>query len=94
MSGFLTDFQNIFRASCPIDYLFRVMVDRIDRVFNDTGATWADISRGVLTTVLKIYDGAFLRKLLMTLTHFQPILIFYTPWKHEKTFVFLAFQGV
>ena len=28
-----------------------------------------------------------------TLTHFQPLFHFYTPWKHKKTFAFLMFSG-
>ena len=40
-SGFLTDFQNIFRVSRPADHLFRVLVDKIAWVFNISGATWA-----------------------------------------------------
>ena len=27
------------------------------------------------------------------LTHFWPMLLFYTPWKHQKTFGFLVFSG-
>ena len=27
-------------------------------------------------------------------THFRPMLLFYTPWKRQKTFVFWRFQGV
>ena len=43
MSGFLTDFQNFSRVFRPTDNLFRVMVDIITRVFNDSGATRADL---------------------------------------------------
>ena len=32
--------------------------------------------------------------LLLFLTHFQPMFHFYTPWKHQKTFVFRCFEGV
>ena len=28
------------------------------------------------------------------LTHFSPLLHFYTPWKHQETFGFLTFSGV
>ena len=28
------------------------------------------------------------------LTHFRPLLHFYTPWKHQETFGFLTFSGV
>ena len=41
MSGSLTDFRNFSRISHPTDDLFRVIVDRITRVFNDSSATWA-----------------------------------------------------
>ena len=27
------------------------------------------------------------------LTHFLPLVYFYTPWKHQKTFCFLMFSG-
>ena len=27
------------------------------------------------------------------LTHFSPVLHFYTPWKRQKTFGFLTFSG-
>ena len=30
----------------------------------------------------------------ITLTHFNPVLHFYYPWKRQKTFGFLIFQGV
>ena len=36
-----TDFRNFSRISHPTDDLFRVIVDRITRVFNDSSATWA-----------------------------------------------------
>ena len=61
-------------ASCPTNDLFRVVTDRIARVFNDSGATGAvglDISRCVFRIVLNIYDKALLKKLLTTLTYFS-----------------------
>ena len=42
-SGFLTDFQNFSRVFRPADDLFRVTVDMTTRVFNDSGATRADL---------------------------------------------------
>ena len=42
-SGFLTDFQSFFRVFRPADNLFRVMVDIVTRVLNDSGATRADL---------------------------------------------------
>ena len=27
------------------------------------------------------------------LTHNSPVLLIYTPWKHQKTFIFLMFWG-
>lgn len=41
ISGFLTDFQNIFKVSRPTDDLFRVVVDKIAWVFNVSVATRA-----------------------------------------------------
>ena len=41
--GFLTNFQNFSRVFRPTDDLFRVMIDIITRVFNDSGATRADL---------------------------------------------------
>ena len=31
--------------------------------------------------------------LLLSITHFQPMFPFYTPWKHQKTSGFLMFAG-
>ena len=42
-SGFLTDFQNIFRVSRPTDHLPGVVVDKIAWVFNISGATWVEL---------------------------------------------------
>ena len=42
-SGFLTEFQNFSRVFRPTDDLFRVMVDIITRVFNDSGVTRTDL---------------------------------------------------
>ena len=39
MSGFLTDFQNFSRVFRPTNKRFRVMVDRMTRVFKDSDAT-------------------------------------------------------
>ena len=41
MSGFLTDFHNFSMVFRPTNNLFRVMVDRMIRVFKDSNATWA-----------------------------------------------------
>ena len=30
---------------------------------------------------------------LFLLTHYSPVLLFYTPWKHQKTLGFLMFSG-
>ena len=36
----------------------------------------------------------FLKKLWqVVLTYFMPLVSFYTPWKHQKTIVFLMFPG-
>ena len=43
MAGFLTNFQNFSRVFRPTGDLFRVVVDRINRVFNNSGTTWADL---------------------------------------------------
>ena len=43
MSGFLTEFQNFYRVFRPTDDLFIVMVDRITRIFDDSGANWTDV---------------------------------------------------
>ena len=29
----------------------------------------------------------------LPLTHFKPLVSFYTPWKHQKTFGFIMFSG-
>ena len=35
-----------------------------------------------------------IRQKFWLLTHFSPLLHFYTPWKHQETFGFLTFSGV
>ena len=46
------------------------------------------IHAGVFMMLSNFFGGAYLLKHLTTLTHYSPVLLFYTPWKHQKTFRF------
>ena len=78
MSGFLTDFQNFSKVFHSNDDLFRVIVDRITRLFNDSGATWPDFiyQRNRISDRVKHLRWSFLRKLLTALAYFRPTFIF------------------
>ena len=43
-----------------------------------------------LAKFCEFFNGQILSKILiyMYLTHFSPVLLFYSPWKHQKTFKF------
>ena len=47
---------------------------------------WLDLRKASFPDVISP-----LGYLSITLTHYSPVLLFYTPWKHQGTF---SFQGV
>ena len=80
MFGFLTDFQNFSRVFRPTNNLFRVVVDRMTRVFRDSDATWAALiyQQSCIKNRFKhLWWTFFYKKLLTTLVYFQPIYIFW-----------------
>ena len=66
MSGFLTDFQNFSKVFHSNDDLFRVIVDRITRLFNDSGATWPDFiyQRNRISNRVKHLRWSFFTKIV------------------------------
>ena len=43
---------------------------------------------------MKRYIAMFYEVEFINLTHFKPLISFYTPWKHQKTVIFfLKFSG-
>ena len=92
MPGFLTDFQNFSRVFHLIDDLFRVLVDIITRVFDDSSATWADLiyQRSRIRNRVKylwwssLYDSKLFNIHLSCVFHSKEYCILFT-------YTFLAF---
>ena len=51
----------------------------------------------VIASIKFCYDKSAIANetatVFLYLTHFMPVLSFYTPWKHQETFGFLMFSG-
>ena len=92
ISDFLTDLQIFSRVFRPTDYLFRVMVDRITRVFNDCGATWAALiyQRSCIKNCVKHLWSSFFTKIVNDFSLFPANihLLYVFHWQLLITYTF------
>ena len=96
-SGFFTDFQNFSRVFCPTDDLFRVMVDIVTKVFNDSGATQADLiyQRNRIKNRFKHLWWSLFMKIVNNFSLFHLLSVFH--WQFLITYTFsvsLKFEHV
>ena len=68
------------------------IISKLKYQYADTKINLRDI-----TTRMQLYFTqlfTFHSLYFLPLTHYSPVMLFYTPWKHQKTFRFSVFRGI